>query len=359
MKKIIILPVLYSILIIYGCSEKSTVTPSSMPVKEKRDRLLAYIQDLPNRDSSRVISGQQCGNTQTLPADYNKYIRGLYDQTGKWCALIGVDFNRVDAANYRSANAVIIDHWNKGGLVTVSFHSDNPWTGGDSWDTDQADLTDLVDESTEAHKVFKVALDNAVVALKHLQSAGVVVLWRPFHEMNGNWFWWGMGAHPDDPQPFGDLWCWIYSYMVKSNGLDNLIWVYSANREGDPAWSRSLDYYYPGPDYVDMVGVDVYADIIDIQNYQALQSLQKPIALTEFGPGTPQEGGGDYDQLRIIYTIRSKYPDIVYWLSWGDWTSNGEGVYKSIVNNRNAQALLEEPWVITREEVDWKSVQKN
>ncbi len=127
----------------------------------------------------------------------------------------------------------------------------------------------------------KVLSDIDVIAaeLKKFQAAGVPVLWRPLHEAEGGWFWWGAKG----PEPLKKLWRLLHARLTVKHGLHNLIWVYSSGT--DPKW-------YPGDDVVDIVGIDQYpSDISDplTMVWETLRSQydgRKMIALTEFG-GVP------------------------------------------------------------------------
>ena len=106
------------------------------------------------------------------------------------------------------------------------------------------DATNATVEGTWENKVFTEDLKNAAAYLKLLRDADIPVLWRPFHEAAGGWFWWGK-----DAASFKSLWIAMFNYF-KTEGLDNLIWVWTT--EGNDA------DWYPGDQYVDCVGRDVY-----------------------------------------------------------------------------------------------------
>ena len=106
------------------------------------------------------------------------------------------------------------------------------------------DAANATVEGTWENKVFTEDLKNAAAYLKLLRDADIPVLWRPFHEAAGGWFWWGK-----DAASFKSLWIAMFNYF-KTEGLDNLIWVWTT--EGNDA------DWYPGDQYVDIVGRDVY-----------------------------------------------------------------------------------------------------
>ena len=135
------------------------------------------------------------------------------------------------------------------------------------------DATNATVEGTWENKVFTEDLKNAAAYLKLLRDADIPVLWRPFHEAAGGWFWWGK-----DAASFKSLWIAMFNYF-KTEGLDNLIWVWTT--EGNDA------DWYPGDQYVDIVGRDVYnketADCVSeytsiVENYG-----NKIVSLSECG----------------------------------------------------------------------------
>jgi mannan endo-1,4-beta-mannosidase len=179
-------------------------------------------------------------------------------------------------------------------------------------------------------------LDQLAEGLQQLKDAGVVVLWRPFHEMNGDWFWW----NGKDPATFIQLWRQMFNYFTQTKGLDNLLWVYAPNH-GDNAAA-----YYPGDRYADLIGLDAYTDFIDtnhIKGYAGMARIKKPFGFTEFGPHGPENPPGDYDYLRFIQGVQTNFPRTVFFMSWNArW---------SLARNTNTTELLNHPWIINREDL--------
>lgn len=135
------------------------------------------------------------------------------------------------------------------------------------------DATNATVEGTWENKVFTEDLKNAAAYLKLLRDADIPVLWRPFHEAAGGWFWWGK-----DAASFKSLWIAMFNYF-KTEGLDNLIWVWTT--EGNDA------DWYPGDQYVDIVGRDVYnketADCVSKYTSIAENYGNKIVSLSECG----------------------------------------------------------------------------
>lgn len=106
-------------------------------------------------------------------------------------------------------------------------------------------IDNAVTEGTWENDFIKSDLEKIAPYLLQLQSAGIPVLWRPLHEAAGKWFWWGAGT----ADSYKKLWILMYD-TFKSKGINNLIWVWTSEGS-DAAW-------YPGDDYVDIIGTDMY-----------------------------------------------------------------------------------------------------
>ena len=237
----------------------------------------------------------------------------------------------------RVPNQIALDYWKQGGFVTVMTHMYNPANpkGGGLRDRG-VDLADLLKPGTDTNARWIKELDLMAGGLKELKDAGVVVLWRPFHEMNGGWFWWGA----KDPDKFIAVWRHMFDYYSKEKGLDNLLWVYGPNH------GQNTAKYYAGDRYVDIVGLDAYTDFVDpqhIKGYDEVAALPKPFGFTEYGPHGSQNPPGDYDYRRFIEGIGKHFPKTCFFMSWNaKW---------SLATNQNVKALLEHPSVVNREDL--------
>ena len=134
----------------------------------------------------------------------------------------------------------------------------------------------LANPDSEDYRLLIRDMDVIAAELKKLQAAGIPVLWRPLHEAEGGWFWWGAKG----PGPCKKLWRLMYDRFTNYHQLHNLIWVWSSGTKAD---------WYPGDDVVDIVGVDGYPkDHTDplVSTWDALLKQHdghKILALTEFG----------------------------------------------------------------------------
>jgi mannan endo-1,4-beta-mannosidase len=294
--------------------------------------VLTYLRSLPNRSESRIISGQ-FGEDSSEADD-------LASKIGKYPGLIGRDYIWTSIA---SANADLISHWNANGLVTMSYHFNNP-LGGDAWNTNRVNLVQLITEGTSVNAAFKEQLDTLASGLSQLQDNGVPVLLRLFHEMNGGWFWWGLR----NAEEFKSMWIYTFNYLTQEKGLHNLLWVFAPETNFNFA-------YYPGSQYVDIIGIDIYgygSNLPKVGGYDQLPSFDKPFGITELGLCS---GGFYYPEVcppkdisGIITSIKTKMPKAVFWLCWG-------GVY-SISYNLNGAQLMADPWIITRDEINLSDI---
>ncbi|HEY3854389.1 MAG TPA: glycosyl hydrolase [Verrucomicrobiae bacterium] len=251
--------------------------------------------------------------------------------------MIGVDYANFGGTGLETAkpNHAAIAYWKSGGLVTISAHFYNPaHTNGYGLRDKGVDLANLLVTDNPLHASWMAELDEAAAGLQELRAAGVVVLWRPFHEMNGDWFWWGA----KDPATFIKVWRQMFDYFSNVKGLDNLIWVYGPNH------GRNTASYYAGDHYVDLVGLDAYTDFIDldhIKGFAEVAALSKPFGFTEFGPHGSSNPPGDYDYTRFLSGIQRNFPKTCFFMSW-NWKW-------SLATNENTREFLSNPAMVNRE----------
>jgi hypothetical protein len=180
-----------------------------------------------------------------------------------------------------------------GAVLSMSWHPTNPGSGGAYDDRGWRDLSALVDHpESAAYQSFWAAYAERLTLLQRLDAAGVAVVFRPFHEANGDWFWWG---HPD-PALYRKLWS-LLQRKTWAAGVHNVLWAYSFNAVtgdhiGDPV--KLL------PAEVDLAGMDSYddesttpADGLPVGGYDAVAARVKRMAITEAGPYDSPDGAWD------------------------------------------------------------------
>lgn len=319
------------------CGKGMSAEPANPKSNPATRAQLDYFYDLSGRTAGkRILSGQfsDFGNGANL-----RIMERVHEKTGHWPALVGVDYADFPRGSLTTKvpNQVAINYWKKGGLVTVMAHMYNPANpkGGGLRDKGVI-LADLLKEGTDTHKRWMQQLDLAADGLLELKRAGVVVLWRPFHEMNGGWFWWGA----QDFDTFIKVWRHMFHYFSETKGLDNLLWVYGPNH------GQNTAKYYPGDRYVDIVGLDAYTDFIDpehVRGYKEIAALPKPFGFTEYGPHGSQNPPGDYDYRRFLLGVEKNFPKTCFFMSWNaKW---------SLATNQFTRELLESPSIVNREDL--------
>ena len=231
--------------------------------------LYAYINDMFGK---KILSGQMYSG---WGFDEFKYINGV---TGKYPAIKGLDF--IEDKLNDTVTQEAIDWWKSGGIVTLMWHMGAPGIGeGYINSKKEIDIDKCFQEGTIENKVFWDELKRKGDLLEKLKQANVPVLWRPFHELNGNWFWWGKQG----PDKFKRLWVAMYNYYVNDRKLNNLIWVLCYTGKPDADW-------YPGDKYVDIAGADTYnvGDSSMPEMYQAVKKITGTrIPITYHECGTP------------------------------------------------------------------------
>jgi mannan endo-1,4-beta-mannosidase len=281
MKKIILL---ICCLLAAGQIWAQAFEPVNKNASPEAKKLLAFIYSIKGK---YIISGQHNFNHQL-----NLYSDSAYAFTGKYPALWGSDFI-LSGTNDLGQNIVneAIDKWKNGYIVTLMWHQGRPIDNPPySWkESVQGKLTDtqwneLVTPGTALNTKWLAQIDKIAGYLKQLQDAHVPVLWRPYHEMNGVWFWWG---NKKGENGITKLWKMMYNRYTNYHHLNNLIWIWGANGIRDIPQDEAYSYkdYYPGADYVDVLGADIYHFDYEQKDYNELLQLAhgKLIALTEVG----------------------------------------------------------------------------
>lgn len=166
----------------------------------------------------------------------------------------------IDSVDFEDMQTWMIDAFKRGGLNTISFHMDNMTTGSDSWDTTPSVLDIL--PGGRHHEEFLNQLNLFAEFLKGIKKAPVV--FRPWHEHNGGWFWWGRGNCSE--QEYIQLFRFTVDYLKNEKKIHHLLYAFSPDRSQwnvDSVSTAKANYFYgyPGDDYVDIIGLDNYADV--------------------------------------------------------------------------------------------------
>ncbi len=208
-------------------------------------------------DGLYMLSGQYADSGMS-----DAVMTALYEETGRYPAILGLDFmdyspSRIAHGTTCYAVKKAIEYYTEyGGIVTISWHwnapsqyinADADWWSGFYTSYVTMDLEAILSgEDEEGYEALLSDIDYIATKLQELEDADVPVLWRPLHEGSGGWFWWGSAG----AEAYKELWILMYERLVDYHGLHNLIWLWNGQ---DADW-------YPGDDYVDIIGEDCYMD---------------------------------------------------------------------------------------------------
>ncbi len=218
-----------------------------------------------------VLSGQQ---ESTWMGSENYEFDIIRNASGKYPVIRGLDYMGEDFAG---CNRRAKDWFARGGIVTICWHCGMDFKGSHTESLeDTPDWSKLLTPGTNEYNTLIAGMDKGAAALKELQDAGIPVIWRPFHEFDGGWFWWGKGGGEN----FVKLWRLMYDRYTNHWGLNNLIWNLGYSGEVRDGW-------YPGDEYVDIIGADTYVNhnnsLVSIYHKTAAVT-DKPVCLHENGP---------------------------------------------------------------------------
>ena len=216
-------------------------------------------------------------------------------------AVLGIDIGGIelgssqnlDLQSFVKIRKAIINHHKKGGIITISWHAYNPINGNDSWDNARTGAVEAILKGGKSHKIFTKWLDrvaNYLYTLKTEDGELIPIIFRPWHEHTGDWFWWGQNQCTTEQ--YKALWQLTHNYLT-SKGLNNLVWAYSPNLGAD---KKKYMERYPDDKFVDLLGIDIYDfDETNSNSYIANTKAtlkfmtelsterKKPIAFTETG----------------------------------------------------------------------------
>ncbi len=327
-----------------------------------RADLLNYLKSVGG--SGRIISGQHTrAGDEASYKHFPHSIREVHEKTDPktWVGIYSTDLGIFvggvkDHAppwfKYEQLRDDLRDWARAGGIVELVNHQESPESGDSQGKL--SSLNVLLDRelNPKVYERFWNRMSDDGDYLQLLKEAGVPVLWRPLHEMNGNWFWWGDRGQADWAKHYQALWIRMHDYFTKERQLDNLIWVYSPDGQSR---SDQVLKSWPGDAYVDVVGIDFYNkfSIPDKRDqaliaWNLLKTKNKPMAITEVGPfawGSPEQKQiGQYDYVKdLLEPVLKHMPEAVYFIPWYDpWIPT---------RNPNFNALYQDPRVLNRSDL--------
>lgn len=195
----------------------------------------------------------------------------VFSVCGDYPAIVGFDLGGIELGDQKNLDSVdfaymrraAMAHIARGGMVTFSWHPRNPLTKGDAWDvsSDQVVTSVLNGDCREEFNLWLDRVADFLSSIKNPDGSQAQLIFRPWHEHMGSWFWWGAGLCTKED--YLALWNKTYECINGEHGLSDIIWAYSPNADVDAAGYMDR---YPGDEIVDLLGIDLY-QYADLDSY--------------------------------------------------------------------------------------------
>ncbi len=244
-------------------SSSKTANAQLLSNKNASKETVALYKNLNELSKKHILFGHQDDLAYGVNWKYQDKRSDIKDIVNDYPAVYGWDLGRIEHNSLKNIDNVpfskmrkyIQDGYKRGGVITLSWHFDNPLTSGSSWDTTKNTIAAIL-PGGKKHELYKSWLDNAATfmhSLKGGKDEAIPILFRPFHEVTGNWFWWGKSA--TTPKEFKEAWRFTIQYLREHKKLNQLIIVYNVN---DFANEQEFLACYPGDEWVDVLSFDKY-----------------------------------------------------------------------------------------------------
>ncbi|MEO6820890.1 MAG: glycosyl hydrolase [Ginsengibacter sp.] len=312
-----------------------------------------------------------------------QYVPGKSDVkevTGDYPAIYGYELGHLeldqpvnlDSVPFDKMRGFIKTAYSRGGIITISWHLTNPLTGKKAWDPAEGTVTSILPggEKNELYKTYLDKVADFLMSLKDKNGVPIPVILRLFHELNGNWFWWGKDHCT--PEQFKELWHFTISYLRDTKNIHQLLYAFNTDQ-----FSSKEEYLekYPGNEWVDMLGFDIYQRKDGPEaNEKFIQSADKMLtmlteiasdrnkipALTEFGyPAIP-----DSTWWTTVFLKALGHHKISYAMAWRNagLKPSGENEYyvpyKGQVSEKDFIKFSKEPNILFQKDLNFKMVYK-
>jgi mannan endo-1,4-beta-mannosidase len=352
MKRILIGALMLASLILAACNSSKSSAPdgSRFTDPQATAETRALYRNLLALQGKYVLFGHQDSLAYGVQWQREADRSDVKDVTGSFPAVYGWDIGWLEKGGPENLDGVSFDlmresikrSFERGGITTISWHMINPMNGGSHSDSSETAVEYIIPGGAK-HELFKSYLDKFVAFNESLMVNGVQVpiIFRPWHEHNGEWFWWGKG--PASEKNYIKLWRFTVEYLRDEKQQHNLIFAFSPDRSRMNIDTMERDYFYayPGDDYVDVIGFDNYWDLghpanetpaaEQLENFGKSLAVIGKIAKAKGKVGALTEGGSEAIENPQFWTevvLRginsSEYAQHVTWLMvWRNTTNGG------------------------------------
>ena len=311
-----------------------------MPADKKATKeTIALFQSLYKLKNKGVMYGHQDDLMYGYTWWYEKDRSDTKDATGDYPGVAGFELGHIELGNERSLDSVnfsqiaeqIKIYYKRGGVVTLSWHLNNPLTmqikdtlssrsHGTAWDVSSKEVVSSILPGGKNNAVFNTWLERLATfftGLKDDMGSPIPFIFRPFHEHSGSFFWWGTNICAD--QEYSALWRYTVEFLRDKKNIHNILYAYNTDRV------TSLEQYmkgYPGDDIIDMLSLDMYdrgeqfgPELDTALGFVTREAMarNKLTALSETG----ERRGMNNWWATVLLPVISKYP-VGYVLIWRD-----------------------------------------
>jgi mannan endo-1,4-beta-mannosidase len=309
-----------------------------MPADKKATReTRALFQSLFELKNKGVMYGHQDDLMYGYNWWYEKDRSDTKDATGDYPGVAGFELGHLELGSERSLDSVsfsqiteqIKSHYKRGGVVTISWHFNNPltmqikdslssWSHGTAWDVSSKEVVSSILPGGKNNALFNTWLERLATfftGLKDEKGIPIPFIFRPYHEHSGSFFWWGTNICTD--QEYSSLWRYTVEYLRDKKNIHNILYAYNTDRV------TSLEQYmrgYPGDDIIDMLSLDMYdrgekfgQELDAALGFVTKEAIarKKLTALSETG----ERRGMNKWWETVLLPVISKYP-VGYVLTW-------------------------------------------
>lgn len=378
-----VLVILLISLYVTGCNTVSSPSQSGgLVTPEATAETRALYRNMKELSASNLMFGHQNTSAYGVKWIGEKDRSDVKDVVGSYPAIMGWDIGHLergddqnlDGISFAFISSEIKRTFKRGGISTLSWHMRDLVTGGTSWDKNPT-VAKLI-PGGEHHDKLIAALDAFADFNETLKVPGdngediyVPIIFRPWHEHNGDWFWWGKGENLATEEDYIALWRFTVDYLRDVKGLRNLIYAFSPDRSRMDLnqLPDSYLYAYPGDNYVDLLGLDNYWDLGHPANNASLEersqafvrsleaitdiaaSKHKLAALTEGGQETVHQPAFWTNMILANITANEKTRRISYLLVWRNANKARENIdhfyapYKGHASEADFKAFYDSP----------------
>ncbi|WP_291104885.1 MULTISPECIES: glycoside hydrolase family 26 protein [unclassified Flavobacterium] len=308
-----------------SCSLKAQAIDTKLSISDKKStpETVTLYKNLTKLINKGIMFGHQDDLAYGVNWKYEAGRSDVKEVAGDYPAVYGWDLGGLEKKSAKNIDGVPFDKMKqyikdahaRGGIITISWHFDNPLTGKNAWDTTPKSLASALPGGV-SHEKFKSWLDEAakfILSLKDEKGKAIPMLYRPYHELTGNWFWWC--KNNGSPEEFKTLWKFTIDYLQKK-GVHNLIYVY--NTAGFKNKEEFLEYY-PGSDYADILSFDNYQYNDPTKDNSFIENCQRQFKIMDEVAK---------EQNKIMAFAETGYEQIPYDKWWTDTLMKAIGDYK-------------------------------